>query len=386
MKNTRKGLGKGMGTGYKNLAPMDSHIHSLSAKGVKSISLKRAVYGKPKVPLSDREYSTMNTSMPVGTIKEWKTFLKDSGVKKVKLIDPIEGDSEVELKAKKRKIYPISDKNAFTLKLENMGYDVIDVMEFMDEHWQNQASDKKNLELFKEFVAEDYDDVFPSPTKDLKLNAKSNHKQIFLVKDKDGEIKDQYMTEKQLKEYWYDLKESNEMKNLNPKDTDVIIQLMDTNFNIDVTSLNAKGKKLQDKSEAVIDWKALWSGKIPSNFTKRDLEAQQRKKKWQETTKREKKLGLYNVLGAGAGFVVGTLTGGLGGMLIGVPIGTYTGFALGELTLGKEKGRKPKYTKSKSKFWQDFWIQREEELEFRYQKRKEVAKAKREAMKNAKKR
>ena len=36
MKNTRRGLGKGLGTGYKNLAPMDSHIHSLSAKGVKS--------------------------------------------------------------------------------------------------------------------------------------------------------------------------------------------------------------------------------------------------------------------------------------------------------------------------------------------------------------
>ena len=35
----RKGLGKGKGTGYKNLAPMDSHIHSLSAKGVKSKSL-----------------------------------------------------------------------------------------------------------------------------------------------------------------------------------------------------------------------------------------------------------------------------------------------------------------------------------------------------------
>jgi len=33
----RKGLGKGLGTGYKNLAPLDSHIHSLSAKGVKSL-------------------------------------------------------------------------------------------------------------------------------------------------------------------------------------------------------------------------------------------------------------------------------------------------------------------------------------------------------------
>jgi len=34
MKNVRRGLGKGLGTGYKNLAPMDSHIHSLSAKGI----------------------------------------------------------------------------------------------------------------------------------------------------------------------------------------------------------------------------------------------------------------------------------------------------------------------------------------------------------------
>jgi hypothetical protein len=35
--NTRRGMGKGTGKiGYYNLAPMDAHIHSLSAKGVKS--------------------------------------------------------------------------------------------------------------------------------------------------------------------------------------------------------------------------------------------------------------------------------------------------------------------------------------------------------------
>lgn len=33
----RKGLGKGLGMGYKNLVPIDAHIHSLSAKGVKTI-------------------------------------------------------------------------------------------------------------------------------------------------------------------------------------------------------------------------------------------------------------------------------------------------------------------------------------------------------------
>ena len=44
MKNVRRGLGKGLGTGYKNLAVMDSHIHSLSAKGVRSIYRARGHY------------------------------------------------------------------------------------------------------------------------------------------------------------------------------------------------------------------------------------------------------------------------------------------------------------------------------------------------------
>jgi hypothetical protein len=34
--NTRKGLGKGMGMGYKNIVQQDPYIHALSAKGVKS--------------------------------------------------------------------------------------------------------------------------------------------------------------------------------------------------------------------------------------------------------------------------------------------------------------------------------------------------------------
>lgn len=45
MKSTRKGLGRGLGTGYKNIVPMDSHIHSLSAKGQKSYW---SAYHKPK--------------------------------------------------------------------------------------------------------------------------------------------------------------------------------------------------------------------------------------------------------------------------------------------------------------------------------------------------
>lgn len=36
MKNTRLGLGRGMGCGYKNLVPKDPFVHSMSAKGVKT--------------------------------------------------------------------------------------------------------------------------------------------------------------------------------------------------------------------------------------------------------------------------------------------------------------------------------------------------------------
>lgn len=34
--NTRLGKGKGLGCGYYNISPMDSHVHSLSAKGIKT--------------------------------------------------------------------------------------------------------------------------------------------------------------------------------------------------------------------------------------------------------------------------------------------------------------------------------------------------------------
>lgn len=39
----RKGLGKGRGCGYFNLAPFDRHIHQLSAKGISSYSPNRAM-------------------------------------------------------------------------------------------------------------------------------------------------------------------------------------------------------------------------------------------------------------------------------------------------------------------------------------------------------
>ena len=44
----RKGYGKGLGQGYKNLMPMDSHIHSLSAKGMKSLNARYVPFKKSK--------------------------------------------------------------------------------------------------------------------------------------------------------------------------------------------------------------------------------------------------------------------------------------------------------------------------------------------------
>jgi len=66
MKNTRRGLGKGLGTGYKNLAPMDSHIHSLSAKGVKSVTYSPFNY--PKKGKDNGLYFVM--SAETGDMKE----------------------------------------------------------------------------------------------------------------------------------------------------------------------------------------------------------------------------------------------------------------------------------------------------------------------------
>lgn len=51
MKNTRIGLGKGRGVGYYNIAPLDSHIHSLSAKGIVTKSkITKAFCKKNKIP------------------------------------------------------------------------------------------------------------------------------------------------------------------------------------------------------------------------------------------------------------------------------------------------------------------------------------------------
>jgi len=62
----RRGLGKGLGIGYKNLIPIDPFIHSLSAKGVKTrlkCPMARSIPKEIKTPtveiLSDKEFDEM---------------------------------------------------------------------------------------------------------------------------------------------------------------------------------------------------------------------------------------------------------------------------------------------------------------------------------------
>lgn len=54
----RKGLGKGRGTGYYNLVPMDSYVHSMSAKGQKTSLLFSNLFGESKRYKKDNLFIT----------------------------------------------------------------------------------------------------------------------------------------------------------------------------------------------------------------------------------------------------------------------------------------------------------------------------------------
>ena len=76
-----------------------------------------------------------------------------------------------------------------------------------------------------------------------------------------------------------------------------------------------------------------------------------RKKKTDFTfTKREKKIAVANLEGAGAGFVLGTALGGFGGMVVGVPLGTLAGNVIGTRMAGKPRGRPMKYVQKQNFF------------------------------------
>jgi hypothetical protein len=64
----RKGLGKGLGQGYFNIAPLDSHIHSLSAKGIKTYTKPVAV----TIQKSIKSLGAYGDMRPVEVIKKGK--------------------------------------------------------------------------------------------------------------------------------------------------------------------------------------------------------------------------------------------------------------------------------------------------------------------------
>jgi len=110
MKNTRKGMGKGLGCGYKNIAPMDAHIHSLSAKGIKSLRYEVKIV-KTSKPFrkTDDNYSTFDTQVELfKTLPEAKKFINDTYGKKFRqpmFQDDANGDI-----VKTGRIFSFSDK------------------------------------------------------------------------------------------------------------------------------------------------------------------------------------------------------------------------------------------------------------------------------------
>jgi len=74
----RKGLGCGLGTGYKNLMPRDSYIHALSARGVKTNIKASQGFEIRREPNDKFRYGTLNLDYEL-----------DSETQKVKKIIPV---------------------------------------------------------------------------------------------------------------------------------------------------------------------------------------------------------------------------------------------------------------------------------------------------------
>jgi len=70
----RKGYGLGKGMGYKNLMPMDAHIHSLSAKGVKTFGVRHKQVLGFKDYIDEQEGNEIN--VPSSVKKYVKLALK----------------------------------------------------------------------------------------------------------------------------------------------------------------------------------------------------------------------------------------------------------------------------------------------------------------------
>jgi len=131
--NSRKGYGYGRGMGYKNLVPIDSHIHSLSAKGVKSY---------PKGVRTN--FGLMPTPQKKGLIKEIARKVAD-GVAWAK-----EWEKE-HLPAQKKWVKKeFEQAKAEAIKLEKLGKQKL-------KDWKEQMREKKAEGELKKEGFETYD-------------------------------------------------------------------------------------------------------------------------------------------------------------------------------------------------------------------------------------
>jgi len=173
MKNTRRGLGKGLGTGYKNLAPMDSHIHSLSAKGI-SGSVRSHSHNN-----NFNKYSIKEEWTPLNAkgSKRLNTFLEDFAEFTLKDLNEIEKqvDSQIEdieeysidylgnrdgwylIKMKNGNTYVIapSEEEAEKVATEIVREQLEDEPELFNQEWLIGQIDEEEAE---EFFREIYDE------------------------------------------------------------------------------------------------------------------------------------------------------------------------------------------------------------------------------------
>jgi len=165
MKTIRKGLGKGLGMGYKNIAPLDSHIHSLSAKGQKT----KMLYGKSIAVWScpcgygGTKGEMTKHKMNCSTYKKWKD--KDDKFKK-----------ELGLDAKTLK--DVAPSERYKVGKQIMGWDESDItdgeVEYRLENWKDAGYDKKPTEeQVRNDVYED-SDIYTWAWEDLMENLKES--------------------------------------------------------------------------------------------------------------------------------------------------------------------------------------------------------------------
>lgn len=185
----RKGLGKGLGQGYKNLLPMDSHIHSLSAKGIKSTtrldakSKTKMVCPRCGQPMGKIVFETMYGQKYCSRCRDKEMGLDATGQDIENEMKKRFTDEELDVLSRLNlEYYPSQNiwsiprgQEVFFVETQ-LGVSRYKANKLIEKYLDTLENFSKGevdewLELDMGLV--DYEDAFPSPTKGMKLNARA---------------------------------------------------------------------------------------------------------------------------------------------------------------------------------------------------------------------